>query len=213
MQNLASVTYAEACTPEELAARRRTLTDLAMKERAYFLSIATSILHHEADAEDAVHASFCSAWKAVDRFREEAAMKTWLTRIIANAAFYELRKRRYGQLVFIEDEPESVASAEVAASLLTESPEQFSIRRAQVALVKKHLAKLPEETRQILTLHFFGEEPIEEIARLRSKTHRAVASHLQRGKKLLKKNVQRIPAYMIERQQRSAEQRAMRQLA
>jgi len=213
MQILDSVVHAAACTSEELAARRRTLTDLAMKERAYFLRIATSILHHEADAEDAVHASFCSAWKAVDRFREDAAMKTWLTRIIANAAFYELRERRYGQLVFIEDEPESVASAEVAASLLTESPEQCSIRRAQVALVKKHLAKLPEETRQVLTLHFFGEEPIEEIARLRSKTHRAVASHLQRGKKLLKKSVQRMPAYMIERQQRSAQQRVMRQLA
>lgn len=177
-----------------------------MKERSYFLRVATSILHHEADAEDTLHAAFCSAWKAVERFREDAAMKTWLTRIVANAAFYELRKRRNRHLFFMEDEAESVALAEVEASLLRENPEEVSIRRAQVALVKKHLAKLPEETRQILTLHFFGDESIEEIARLRSKSHRAVASHLQRGKKLLRKSVQRMPAYMIERQQKFAQQ-------
>ena len=46
------------------------------------------------DAEDALQETFLSAWRALPRFKGEAAFSTWIYRIATNAALMRLRKRR-----------------------------------------------------------------------------------------------------------------------
>jgi RNA polymerase sigma-70 factor (ECF subfamily) len=48
----------------------------------------------DADAEDALQETFLSAWRALPRFKGDAAFSTWLYRIATNAALMRLRKRR-----------------------------------------------------------------------------------------------------------------------
>ena len=46
------------------------------------------------DAEDAVQEAMLRAWKGIDRFREQASLKTWLYRIATNVSLDALRSRR-----------------------------------------------------------------------------------------------------------------------
>jgi len=62
------------------------------EQRAYV--VAMGILRQRQDAEDAVQTAFLNALEHLDRFREEAAFGTWLTRVVVNTALKALRKRK-----------------------------------------------------------------------------------------------------------------------
>ena len=46
------------------------------------------------EAEDALQETFLSAWRALPRFKGDAAFSTWIYRIATNAALMRLRKRK-----------------------------------------------------------------------------------------------------------------------
>ena len=54
-------------------------------------------MNNYADAQDVVQDAFMSAYRAKDRFRGDAAVTTWLYRIVVNAALMKLRKERRPQ--------------------------------------------------------------------------------------------------------------------
>ncbi len=54
---------------------------------------AFRVLDDSAAAEDAVQDAFLHAWRALDRFDEQAELSTWLYRITINAAI-DLRRER-----------------------------------------------------------------------------------------------------------------------
>jgi len=45
---------------------------------------ARSILKSDAEAEDALQEAYLRAWRAIDSFRAEAKLSTWLARIVIN---------------------------------------------------------------------------------------------------------------------------------
>ena len=60
------------------------------------------------DADDVLQNTFLKAWKNLDRFRGDAALRTWLYRIATNEALTLLnqRKRRaYSDVEDLEDDP------------------------------------------------------------------------------------------------------------
>ena len=64
----------------------------AYGDRAYRL--ATRITCDPQDAEEAVQDAFLSAIRKIDSFRGESAFRSWLYRIVANAAYQCCRRRR-----------------------------------------------------------------------------------------------------------------------
>ena len=60
----------------------------------YAYNIAHRMLANPADADDAVQDAFISAYRAKDRFRRDAAVTTWLYRIVVNAALMKIRKEK-----------------------------------------------------------------------------------------------------------------------
>lgn len=171
--------------------RRQELTQLVLAEKSYFQRVAASILRSPEDAEDAVHSAFCSAWKAIDSFRGDSSLKTWFTRIVQNSALIALRKGRINQTVYFEENPEYMHSFELRSSTSVEDPERIAVRRERLHVIRKHIESLPEETRIVFTLHFSRDFSIETIARIRQKSRPSVVSHLQRGKAILRRKVQR----------------------
>jgi len=58
------------------------------------------------DAEDAVQESMLRAWKSIDRYREQASMKTWLYRIATNVCLDALEETtRHSRLRPVEGAP------------------------------------------------------------------------------------------------------------
>jgi RNA polymerase sigma-70 factor (ECF subfamily) len=79
------------------ALRRGDLTaaeDLvaAYGDRAWRL--ASRVTGNAQDAEDAVQDAFLSAIRKIDTFRGDSAFRSWLYRIVANAAYEHCRRRR-----------------------------------------------------------------------------------------------------------------------
>ena len=84
-----------------LSARREPAAFEALMRRynSRLFRAARSILKDDRDAEDVVQEAYLQAYRHLDDFREEAALGTWLTRIVINQALTRLRKQRRDQVV------------------------------------------------------------------------------------------------------------------
>ena len=137
---------------EELVQRVREGDEQAMnvlvdRHHGAVFRTCAAILSDEDLAADASQDSFLKAFKAVDRFRGEAAFRTWLLAIAGNEARGLLRKvkrRREDRLedVYMLPAGGNDPSAEVAL-------------RSEVARVRAVLADLPEKQRLSVSLRIF----------------------------------------------------------
>src|ERR1700744_4757291 len=62
-------------------------------ERSVYI-MALSLLHNEADAEDAAQEAFLKAFRNLERFRGDAKFSTWLISITLNEARSRLRHKK-----------------------------------------------------------------------------------------------------------------------
>ena len=137
---------------EELVQRVREGDEQAMnvlvdRHHGAVFRTCAAILSDEDLAADASQDSFLKAFKAVDRFRGEAAFRTWLLAIAGNEARGFLRKvkrRREDRLedVYMLPAGGNDPSAEVAL-------------RSEVTRVRAVLADLPEKQRLSVSLRIF----------------------------------------------------------
>src|SRR5579883_2368650 len=96
-----AVTTAEsppAQNDEQLLARfaagdRQALDELFQRYRQLAYRVAYRLLGQEADALDAVQDGFIKALTHLEGFRGQSAFKTWLLRVVSNAALDLGRKR------------------------------------------------------------------------------------------------------------------------
>jgi RNA polymerase sigma-70 factor, ECF subfamily len=143
--------------------------------------IAWSILQNEADAADATQEAFVSAWRTLPRLREVAAFDGWLNRIVANASYTVLRRRKRMREVRpaeITDDPGG--DVEAPPDHVTESDlyvERDAVRRA--------FDRLRPAERQILVLHHVDGRPVAEIARSLGVPAGTVKSRLHTARRAL----------------------------
>jgi RNA polymerase sigma-70 factor (ECF subfamily) len=124
------------------------------ERRMYGLTVG--ILQQREDAEDAVQRTFLSVVEHLKDFREEAAFRTWLTRIATNHALEILRNRRGHPTVPFEESPSGDDEAgppfpEFVADW-RENPERLAARAETADLMKKALAALDEKHRAVFLL-------------------------------------------------------------
>lgn len=111
-------------------------------DRVYRL--AYGIVGNEADAEEAVQATFISALEAIDRFEHHARLGTWLYRIAYNHALMILRRRRPEESLPDEDDALPMPSALADWSTL---PEDRLLSREAQEILRKAIAELPTTLR------------------------------------------------------------------
>ncbi len=56
--------------------------------------VARSVVRDDGEAEDVLQDAYLKAFGAIGEFRRDAALATWLTRIVLNEALGRVRKRR-----------------------------------------------------------------------------------------------------------------------
>src|SRR5580765_4986473 len=95
---------------------------------------AFRVLGDGAAAEDAVQDAFLRAWRALDRFDEQAELSTWLYRITVNAAIDQRRERRRREVMdgaIPEDFDGQVAAASTSPGPDTQTYWREMVERAQ----------------------------------------------------------------------------------
>lgn len=100
--------------------------------------------HH--DAEDATERTFLGALAALERYRDEgASFRAWLFRIAHNQVANALRSRWRRRAMPLDDAPEPIVDDD-PAGLVGLAEEARRLRRA--------LATLPDDRRQVVVLRF-----------------------------------------------------------
>jgi RNA polymerase sigma-70 factor (ECF subfamily) len=152
----------------------RTLVE-AHGARAY--SIALRILGSRVEAEEAAQDAFLRVWRALPRFRGEAAFSTWLHRIAARCALDRAAAiRRRGAR-----ESDLERAAEPAGA-----PAEEEGARARRRRLAELLHRLPEAQQAVIALFYGGERSIAEIARTLGMNENTVKTHLSRGRAALR---------------------------
>lgn len=141
------------------------------------------------DAEDAAQAAFIKAWRNLSSFRGECSFTTWLFRIAVNCAKDAQRTASRHRTVSLtrtdddDDDGEEWDLPETNTGLL---PEDSLERNERITGIRRAIAELPEEQRQVLILRDLHELPYTEIAGMLSLELGTVKSRLNRARQNLK---------------------------
>jgi RNA polymerase sigma-70 factor, ECF subfamily len=115
------------------------------------------LLRDEMAAEDVIGDVFLDVWRQASRFEGRSAVSTWLIAIARFKALSLLRKRRDDGL-----DAETAESIEDAA----DDPERAVTKQDKGEKLRKCLAGLSPEHREIIDLVYYHEKSVEEVARI-----------------------------------------------
>lgn len=116
---------------------------------------ARSIVKDDAEAEDVLQEAYLLAFRAMDNFRGESSMSTWLTRIVINEAIGRTR-RRSAEIIQLD--------GDAAMDEHTEQPEQALLRSEARRLIEQKIDGLPDSFRTVFVLRALEEMTVEETA-------------------------------------------------
>jgi len=130
--------------------RREALEELFRRYRAPAYRVAHRLLGREADALDAVQEGFVKALTHLDSFRGHSSFKTWLLRVVSNAAL-DLGRQR-GRRETVRLPRDGVGDSDGGPAVPgnpTRRLEQADLR----GVLDEALAMLPEAQRRTFVLH------------------------------------------------------------
>jgi RNA polymerase sigma-70 factor, ECF subfamily len=156
-------------------------------ERSVYL-MALSLLHNEAEAEDAAQDAFIKAYRYLGKFRSESRFSTWLISIVLNEARGRLRNKKPGLTDSIDDNRED---SPIPAQLTDwrEIPSEALERQEIRTLVRHALAALPLAYREVFVLRELEERNVQETAETLGITTASVKMRLHRARIMLQKQL------------------------
>ncbi len=160
------------------------------------LRVARGILRSEPESQDAVQAAYLSAFRHLDRFREDSAFKTWITRIVVNCCLMQIRERTYRLRWVHLKEIEQTAGAIVLRSPAP-SPEETASSRELASAHSRALAKLPLRWREVYLLRDVSGLSLQEAANELGVTVAAAKTRLFRARARMRRLLR--PAWVTRR--------------
>lgn len=119
-----------------------------------YATIRRMVQYHD-DADDVMQNTFMKAWQALDNFRGDCQLSTWMYRIAVNECLSLLQKRR---------ETESLDDALEATRSLESDP--FFDGDETELLLQQAIATLPDKQRVVFNMRYFEERKYEEMSEL-----------------------------------------------
>lgn len=147
------------------------------RHRARAFGIALRITRSREDAEDVVQQAFVRAWSALGQFRAESAFGTWLHRIVARRALDRVAQMKVRR----EREEEDVDVSALPLTIAAEGRDVLLIRR-----LEQLMQRLTPQQRAVVTLFYWEETSVEEIARILGMPENTVKTHLSRARAALR---------------------------
>ena len=162
--------------------------------------LARAILSNDADAEEALQEAYLHAFAAIQGFRGEATLATWLSRITVNEALGQLRRRRRRRKLnadLARPQPACVIPFPVAVS--TDDPERSMAQRQILGLVEQASDNLPEIYRVVFVARVIEGLSVEETAEVLDLRPATVKTRLYRARALIRQDLEaRIGPLLLE---------------
>ncbi|MFF5994876.1 sigma-70 family RNA polymerase sigma factor [Lysinibacillus sp. KU-BSD001] len=160
----------------------REMNDVMDTYSGYLLQISYMYVKNWATAEDLVQESFIKYFKAANQFREEASIKTYLTRITINTCHDYLRSWKNKKQIF-------------SRALLKRLPDQEKGIEARIIAsieqteLTKHVLRLPVMYREVILLFYYEEFTTAVMAELLGVSENTVKTRLRRARGMLKERL------------------------
>ncbi len=135
------------------------------------------LTHDRFLAEELTQETFLAALHSVGKFRGECQLRVWLCQIARHLWYRELKRRRRAPTVPLEEA--LLLSHEDVESALMEKEEKAELRR--------RIAALDENTRQVMLFRLTGEMSFEEIGELMGRSAGWARVTFYRGKEKIAK--------------------------
>ena len=146
---------------------RDALRQLMKRYNQTLYRTARSILKDDAEAEDAVQEAYIQAYRAMDGFRGDAKLSTWLVRIVVNESIGRARKRaRRAEVIQLNgsmEQYEDLAEAPMSETS-SEQPENAMVRAEMRHLLEGKIDQLPDGFRTVFVLRALEEMTVDEAA-------------------------------------------------
>ena len=140
------------------------------------------LLGWDAAAEEVVQEVFLSALESMQRFRGEAALSTWLTRIAVNKCRSRIRKRFVRRRLF----GALLRRARRQSAASADSP---ALENEKYERVRDAVSRLPIRFREVVVLRYLEELEIDRISEILGASRNAVEVRLSRARARLKESL------------------------
>lgn len=149
-------------------------------EHGRLLNSLQGLVRNRTQAEDFAATAFAKAWERRDEFRAEASAETWVQAIGRNAAIGTWRSSDARKSVSFDQVHEaSVAQRDDLLAKLVQEEDRTLLRKA--------LAILPRESRQLLIDHHVNGRSLDELARRKRVPARTIGTRLFKAREDLRR--------------------------
>jgi RNA polymerase sigma-70 factor (ECF subfamily) len=137
---------------------------LMRRHNRQLFRLACATLRDASEVEDALQDAYLKAWRAIAQFRGEAALSTWLSRLVYNECAARMRRHVRRQQVLpmvpvaMQSEVEAVRAADA------DLPDELLARGQLRHLLARRLDALPERFRAVFVLREVEEMSVQDTA-------------------------------------------------
>jgi RNA polymerase sigma factor (sigma-70 family) len=151
---------------EELAAKFRdgerrvsfTLIVERYQKRIYYSARKLVNGDHD-EADEIAQETFVKVYEALDSFRGDAKLYTWIYRIMMNAVIYKSRRKKVRKNIGLDEVVETLESED-------HSPHESMERTEMTSMIEEAIGTLPDKQREVFLLRFYDEMPYEEMSQI-----------------------------------------------
>lgn len=170
--------------------------DLVDRHKSRVYGILLSLVGDEDLAEELAQETFVKAYTGISNYREEATFGTWLVQIAIHGArdhrrrMSRLRGRRVISLEALREARRY--DLEPADDRRFADPRSRVERREEESFVRRALADLPSEYREVLLLKHFEDWSFEQIAESTGDTVGTLKVRAHRARRMLKDRLEKL---------------------
>jgi len=197
--SLARTSATDALGDHDLAARAAAGDGVAFaaimrRHNRLLFRTARGILKNDVEAEDALQDAYLRAWRAIDGFRAESKLSTWLVRIVINESLARLRRGGGAQVIPL-DGAADVTLDDMEGRMEDDNPDRQPERMAMRAelrrLIEAGIDRLPDGFRSVFILRAVEEMSVEDVAAVLDVPEATVRTRLFRARGLLRERLSR----------------------
>jgi RNA polymerase sigma-70 factor (ECF subfamily) len=136
--------------------REKGFTGIIKKyqEKLYW-HIRRMVINHE-DANDVLQNVFIKVWNALDNFREDSQLYTWLYRIATNESLSYIEQQKKRASVSLSDVENGLSNKLKAEKNYDSNKVEWKLQLA--------MQQLPEKQRVVFNLRYYDEMPYQEMS-------------------------------------------------
>ena len=138
-------------------------------------------------AEEIVQDTFITAYEKINQLHENKKLKSWLLMITTNRCRARMRKWSWRNIFLHKDHDHEHQLMDDYELL----PEESLIRTWRDDQLHEAIMLLPYHYREVITLFYFQELPIKEIAKLVKENENTVKTRLSRARAILKEDLKK----------------------